>query len=99
MGTREQNTKIRRRKDRPPRETEEILRDAQRFVRAMGRKVQDPEHLVMLRQGVRQALDEAEAIGAAQLRVNGYTDGEIGKVLGVTRWAVARRWPRARKGE
>lgn len=89
--------KIRRRKGRPRRGSEEMLKDAPRFVRNMGKWIQNPEHLALLRQGVRQALDEAEAIGAAQLRANGYTDGEIGRSLGVTRWAVARRWPRIRK--
>jgi len=96
VSTREQERKIRRRKDRPQREPEEMLRDGQRFVRNMGRWVQDPEHLVLLRRGVRQALDEAEAAGVARLRENKYTDGQIGKALGVTRWAVGRRWPRNR---
>lgn len=88
--------KIRRRKDRPPRTDAEVLADAQRFVKAMGRRVHEPEHLVQLREGVGQALAEAERIGVDQLRAKGYSDRKIAEPLGVTRWAVLRRWPRAR---
>lgn len=90
----DQKKSIRRRSERPPREADEVLRDAQRFVRAMGRRVEYPEHLALLRLGVRKALDEAEALGVDQLRANGYSNQEIGMALGVTRWAVLRRWPR-----
>lgn len=86
--------KIRRRKDRPPRTDAEVLQDAQRFVRAMGRRVKTPEDLVLLRNGLHQALAEAEQIGVDQLRAEGYSNTKIAEPLGVTRWAVMRRWPR-----
>lgn len=87
--------KIRRRADRPPRTTEEILDNAQRFVRAMGHRVHDPRQLVLLREGVGKALAEAERIGVDQLRAEGFSDRQIAEPMGVTRWAVLRRWPRA----
>ena len=88
---------IRRRKDRPPREAEEVLADAQRFVRAMGRRVEDPDHLVLLRNGLHRALAEAELIGVTRLRERGYSDRMIGEAFGLSRWAVMRRWPRPKK--
>lgn len=86
---------VRRRRDRPKREPEELLKDAQRFVRNAGRWVQDPDQLALLRNGLHKALGEAEQTAVDQLRANGYTNGEIGAPLGVTRWAVMRRWPRS----
>lgn len=91
--------RIRRRRDRPKREPEEKLRDLQRFVRKAGTWVQDPDQLVLLRNGLHQALAEAEAQAVAQLRANGYSDAKIGAPLGVTRWAVMRRWPRPGRGK
>lgn len=85
---------IRRRKDRPARSTEEILDNAQRFVKAMGHRIHDPRQLVLLREGVGQALSDAERIGVDQLRAEGFSDRQIAEPLGVTRWAVLRRWPR-----
>lgn len=87
--------KIRRRKDRPKRTEEEILRDAPRFVRAMGKKVKTLDQLRLLHEGIGQALAEAEQTAVTQLRDNGHSNRAIGEPLGVTKWAVMRRWPRA----
>ena len=46
-----------------------------------------------------QALAEAERIGVDQLRAKGYSDSQIAEPLGVTRWAVLRRWPRPGRGK
>lgn len=89
---------IRRRRDRPPREADELLRDTQRFVRAAGRWVQDPDHLLVLREGIGQALADAEQIAVDKLRAEGHSDAQIGAPFGITRWAVMRRWPRPGRG-
>lgn len=85
---------IRRRKDRPPRTDAEVLSDAQRFVRAMGRRVKNPSQFMLLYQGVGQALAEAEREAVDQLRANGFTNARIGESLGMSERSVRRRWPR-----
>jgi hypothetical protein len=66
-----------------------------RLVTAIGRRVADgdPEDLTELLR-VDRAVAEAYRAGVDGLRAAGRSDGEIGAVLGVTRQAVAQRWPR-----
>jgi hypothetical protein len=86
--------KIRRRKDRPQRSNTELLKDASRFVRGTGKWVATTEELAQLHE-LEQALATAKATAVAQLREKGYSNRRIGEPLGVTKWAVMRRWPRA----
>ena len=91
--------RIRRRKDRPKREPEELLRDQARLIsRYAGNWVTDPDQLVLLREGLGKALAEAEQTAVDNLRKN-YSDAQIGEPFGITRWAVMRRWPRPGRGK
>jgi hypothetical protein len=86
---------IRRRRDRPPRETAEIIDNAASFVRGLGRRLAqgDPDDLARLRR-VREALDQTWIVAVAGLRKQGFSDQEIATALGVTRQAVEKKWPR-----
>ena len=88
--------RIRRRKDRPPRTSEEKIKDLARFIRYAGNWIEDPDQLALLRRSLHTALGEAEAAAVNRLRANKYSDATIGAPLGVTRWTVMRRWPRVR---
>lgn len=65
-----------------------------RMVRAAGRRVADgdPEDLAMLLD-VQAELDAAIAAGVRGMRANtGRSWSEIGRALGVTKQAAAKRW-------
>jgi hypothetical protein len=79
------------------REIPEVAAATARLVRAVGRRVQDPEDLTELVK-IRDALDEAFDIAVHHLREERSYE-EIGKALGVTRQAVAQRWPRKSAAE
>lgn len=80
---------------KPYRETSSVVDAVCRLIRAVGRRIadEDTDGLELL-----TALDEAlqaawrDAIGG-QRRT--YTDGEIGRAVGITKQAVSKRWPRA----
>lgn len=71
------------------------LGDARRIIAALGRQAQegDPDDLRMLTALAAHAnLELGKAVQAQ--RASGYTDVQIGEVLGMTRQAVQQRWPR-----
>jgi len=77
------------------RETPDVAKGVGRIVLAVGKRVatEDPadlRYLALLEQRLNQAWD----IAIDGLRTTGYTDGEIGSVLGITKQAVQKRWPR-----
>lgn len=85
---------------RPPRrfsyrETPDVAAAVVRLVSAIGKRVADgdPEDLAAL-VAVERAVAEAFTLGVDGLRATGRSDGEIGRVLGVSKQAVAQRWPR-----
>ena len=80
------------------RETPEVSAAVVRLVTAIGRRVADgdPEDLPELVR-VERAVAEAFRFGVAGLRAEGRSDAEIGRVLGVSKQAVAQRWPRERE--
>lgn len=65
------------------------------MVDALGRRVAagDPDGLGLLRL-VEMRVEDAFAAAVQGWRASGFTDGEIGRELGVTRQAVQKRWPR-----
>jgi hypothetical protein len=83
------------RRQRPYRETPDVADAVGRLILTIGRRVadQDPEdlaHLLMLG----ERLDEAWAFAVAGIRASGFSDTQIGQALGVSKQAVAQRWPR-----
>jgi hypothetical protein len=80
---------------KPYRETSDVAEAAGRIVLAVGRRVarQDPEDLDAL-MSLQAALDRSWRIAIDGLRASRYTDGEIGSHLGISKQAVAQRWPR-----
>lgn len=68
----------------------------ERQMRALGRRlaVDDPDAALLLRR-LDTELTLAWAHAVAGWRASGFTDGDIARVLGVTKQAVAQRWPRA----
>lgn len=73
---------------------------ARRFIRALGRKVgdADPEDLVYLVE-LRDELEASIATAVDGLRSNSIrSDNAIAAVLGVSRQAVAQRYPRRDDG-
>src|SRR5262245_16477215 len=77
------------------RETPDVVKATGRLLLAVGKRVatEDPEDLRYL--AVLQIrLDQAWATAVAGLRRTGYTDGQIGRELGITKQAVQQRWPR-----
>jgi hypothetical protein len=79
----------------PYRETPEVVEAVCRLIRSVGKRVaqEDETSLVELVK-LERTLAEAWAIAVAGLRADAVTDGQIGRVLGVTRQAVEQRWPR-----
>jgi hypothetical protein len=78
------------------RDTGDVAAATARLVRVVGRRVaeEDPANLAEL-QVLEAALREAWATAIAGLRANGgASDAMIGEVLGVSKQAVAQRWPR-----
>lgn len=85
----------RRRSKRPRRdvETMDYLGAARRFIRAAGRRVGEcDEHELAELVGLRQALDEAEAVAVAGQRAYGKSWAAIGRALGITREAAFQRY-------
>ena len=75
-------------------ETPEYVAMLCRMVRAAGRRIADgdPEDLVLMLQ-VQVELDAAVAAGVRGMRENtGRSWAEIGRALGVTKQAAAKRW-------
>jgi hypothetical protein len=72
-----------------------MTRFVRRIVRAVGDHIaqEDPESLPLLLE-IESAVKEAYATAIAGMRHSGFTDREIGEVLGTTRQAVEQRWPR-----
>jgi hypothetical protein len=85
----------RRRARRRPKETDEVAKAVERFLRALGRRVADgdPDQLRLLAQ-IEEVLRRAQAEAVSGLRAQGWSDALIGAELGVTCWAVRKRWPR-----
>jgi predicted nucleotidyltransferase len=80
----------------PYKETNNVAGGVCRQIKAVGERVaqEDPEDLLALQQ-IEQALDRAWSTAVTGLRATGYTDRDIGKVLGgITKQSVAERWPR-----
>lgn len=77
------------------RETHEVVAAANRMIVAVGKRVadEDPTSLAYLAL-MEQRVAEARALAIEGLRQTGYTDGEIGEILSMTRQAVQQRWPR-----
>lgn len=89
---------IRRRAQRPPRETEEILNDAERMILGWGRRVgrSDPEDLAQYRR-LLKAFRQGETLAVAGLRFQGHSDQEIADGAKMTKRNVLKRWPRTRE--
>lgn len=66
-----------------------------RLIAALGRRCAagDPD-TVRLLVGLHDSTDAAMTEAVAGWRASGFTDAQIGRELGVTRQAVAKRWPR-----
>ena len=77
------------------RETPDVVEAVCRLVRAVGKRVAEEDD-----DGLRQLerldaeLEVAWSTAIAGLRRTGYSDREIGEALGVSKQAVAQRWPR-----
>jgi hypothetical protein len=79
------------------RETSDCNGCAKRMIRALGKRIaqEDPEglrHLLEVEQELRQAWE----VAIAGIRRSSFSDREIGDELGITKQAVAQRFPRAR---
>lgn len=80
------------------RETDEVAAGVCRQVASLGRRVgsEDPASLVYLA-AVEEAARLARAGAVEALRETGYTDVQIGEVLGISRQAVQQAWPRTER--
>lgn len=82
---------------RRPREAFEVADAAARMIRALARRAEagDLEALHCLAQ-LRPLVGEAMGTAATGLRVNhGYTWGELGRVMSMTKQAAQQRWGRS----
>lgn len=88
----------RKRPQRAPRDTPDVAAGVRRMVLALGRRIgtEDPEQLAELAE-LEAAVAEAWWLAVDGLRETGYSDAAIGRQLGMTRQAVAQRWPRSRR--
>jgi hypothetical protein len=77
------------------RETPEVVVATRRLIRAIGKRIatEDPPDLLLLAE-LEQEVRHAWQIAVEGIRGSGFTDREIGEVLGTTRQAVEQRWPR-----
>jgi hypothetical protein len=86
-----------RRSPRParPRDDAQIAEAIERQIRALGRRIaeDDPASLELLER-LASALVDVTGDAVAGWRRSGFSDADIGAVLGVTKQAVAQRWPR-----
>ena len=82
-------------RSRPPRSDEDIVEAVQRLIRAIGKRCStgDPDTASYL-ELLAGELDAAYEVAVAGWRGAGFTDGQIGRELGVTKQAVQKRWPR-----
>jgi hypothetical protein len=82
-------------KKRSYRETPDVASALIRLIRSTGKRIatEDPESLVFLHE-MEEELRNAWAVAIAGIRSTGATDRDIGLALGVTKQAVAQRWPR-----
>ena len=80
---------------RPYRETPDVVKATSRLILAVGKRVavEDPDDLRFMVQ-LEQRVEQAWEIAIVGLRRSGYTDGQIGDELGITKQAVQKRWPR-----
>lgn len=78
-----------------PRESAEVVAAACRIVRAVGRRLEheDLDGFRLLAE-LELELEAARARLVHGLRAVGYSDGQIGAELGITRQAVQQKWPR-----
>lgn len=86
----------RSRRPRPHRDDAEIVAAIGRQIRALGHRLADddpPTADLLLR--LQRELEDAFAEAVSGWRRSGFSDGAIGEVLGVTKQAVAQRWPRS----
>jgi len=77
------------------RDTRDLGGAACRIVRVIGRRLADgdPEELTVLRE-LDWEVSHAWAAAVAGMRAAGFSDGDIGEALGVTKQAVQKRWGR-----
>jgi hypothetical protein len=78
------------------RETPEVVACTRRFIRVIGKRIatEDVDDLLLLR-ALDEELRRAWQVAIEGIRRSGFTDREIGEVLGTTRQAVEQRWPRS----
>lgn len=84
-----------RRRRQRYRETPEVVGAARRLIRVVGKRIatEDPDDLLLLGDLERE-VRQAWQVAIDGIRRSGFTDREIGEVLGTTRQAVEQRWPR-----
>jgi hypothetical protein len=89
-----------RRRRQATREAPEIATSARRLIEALGRRVADgdPDGLALLAD-LRATIGGAEQVAVAGLRAQGHSDAVIGRELGISKQAVAQRWPRDGDGD
>jgi DNA-directed RNA polymerase specialized sigma24 family protein len=84
-----------RRRRRVEREAAEVGEGIRRMVVALGRRAADSDVLALVElEAVADAVQAAEQAAVGGLRAVGFSDGEVGRELGVSRQAVRQRWPR-----
>lgn len=76
-------------------EDDKIADAVVRMTRALGRRVAagDPDAAVLFER-LDGELRQAWSVAVAGWRSSGFSDGEIGAPLGITKQAVQQRWPR-----
>src|SRR5688572_12708008 len=85
----------RKRRRRVEREAAEVGEGIRRMVVALGRRAADSDVLALVElEAVADAVQAAEQAAVGGLRAVGFSDGEVGRELGVSRQAVGQRWPR-----
>ena len=101
MSSRLEQRSERKRAFRPTRRSlhrsdDDMAAAIERLVRALGRRLEedDPEHGVPLLRRVDEETYVAWARAIAGWRRSGFTNAEIGRVLGTTGQNVGQRWPR-----
>jgi len=77
-----------------PRETADLAAGAARMIRALGVRVASEDAELSQFRALAGELERALAHAIAGLRGHGMSDGQIGRELGVTKQAVAKRFPR-----
>jgi hypothetical protein len=84
-----------RRRRQATREAPDIAARLGQQIAALGRRVADgdPDGLALLAD-LRAAVGAAEAVAVAGLRAQGHSDATLGRELGISKQAIAQRWPR-----